>query len=117
MTTLWPDCTCSGPARDRHDSDCPVRKSHPRADLGDVDGLLYALLGRAGGGIESMRRAYSAGQRNALHPVDVGPGRVLARTPLEARIDDLECQYADLDKAYAQVSDELHEIKRKGNER
>jgi len=30
------DCTCTGPARDAHDPRCPVRKRHPRTDLGDA---------------------------------------------------------------------------------
>jgi len=28
-------CTCTGLARDAHDRGCPVRKAHPRVDLGD----------------------------------------------------------------------------------
>lgn len=31
-----PACTCTGPARDAHDRDCPVRLAHPRVDLGDT---------------------------------------------------------------------------------
>lgn len=28
-------CTCTGGARAAHDPECPVRKAHPRLDLGD----------------------------------------------------------------------------------
>lgn len=31
-----PICSCTGPARPAHDRDCPVRRAHPRLDLGDA---------------------------------------------------------------------------------
>lgn len=40
----YDDCTCTGPARDAHDPECPVRKRHPRLDLGDLSAAQQEAL-------------------------------------------------------------------------
>lgn len=62
-------CTCTGPARPAHDAFCPVRKKHPRVDLGDLDFELYEILERYGVHVlpygpmlQAMREASRLGQ-------------------------------------------------------
>lgn len=61
------DCTCTGPASPAHEHACPVRKRHPRVDLGDVDEELVGVaaswgLGRLSDrGLMALRAAYQMG--------------------------------------------------------